>query len=347
MKNLVNLNTKLLAALFALVFALILSSCDLLPWGSDDDDEDPGIFFTVTFNTGGGSTVEGIRVQEGRTASRPANPSRSGYAFLNWYTDPAHTTLFNFPGTPIYSNTVVYARWEARPTVRIRFNTHGAEAMDDAHVYVGGPMPQPQPPDRFGWRFEGWYTTAQGTNRVNFHEPVTTNRTIHARWTLLGYIVTFDARGGSPTPAAQVVLFTTPTSAARANPPGVIVSKTGHTHDGWYNPRTGDDVDFNYTVISGDVTFHAKWDPFVYRVIFNGNGGDITLQGQPPASSTEQQVNHGDSAVRFPNPTRSGHNFVAWFTVATATGGTEFQLHHPITSALTVYARWEPFSRIR
>ncbi|MCL2055226.1 MAG: InlB B-repeat-containing protein [Oscillospiraceae bacterium] len=44
----------------------------------------------------------------------------------------------------------------------------------------------------------------------------------------------------------------------------------------------------------------------------------------------------------FPaNPTRTGYTFNGWFTVAAATGGTQFTAATPVNAHMTVYARWE------
>lgn len=42
----------------------------------------------------------------------PSDPSKNGYRFTGWYTDPACTQRFN-PLVPVLSDTVVYAGWES------------------------------------------------------------------------------------------------------------------------------------------------------------------------------------------------------------------------------------------
>lgn len=69
-------------------------------------------YYTVRFDSMGGSTVASQEVLQGNTATRPAsNPTKSGGAqFDNWYTSSSYTTVFNF-STPITGPTTIYARW--------------------------------------------------------------------------------------------------------------------------------------------------------------------------------------------------------------------------------------------
>ena len=66
--------------------------------------------FTVTFNTNGGSAIDPLIVEEGNKATRPADPTRSGYTFSGWYSDSALTGAFDFD-TAITSDITLYAKW--------------------------------------------------------------------------------------------------------------------------------------------------------------------------------------------------------------------------------------------
>ncbi|MCX6879634.1 MAG: InlB B-repeat-containing protein [Verrucomicrobia bacterium] len=67
--------------------------------------------YTVTFQSNGGSTVPSQTVGSGNTATQPANPTRTGYTFVEWCSDLELTTSFNF-GTPIIADTMLYANWQ-------------------------------------------------------------------------------------------------------------------------------------------------------------------------------------------------------------------------------------------
>ncbi len=65
----------------------------------------------VNFDSQGGSDVDTIIVaMAGDTISAPADPTRSGYTFDGWYTEPECTNKFNF-STPITATITLYAKW--------------------------------------------------------------------------------------------------------------------------------------------------------------------------------------------------------------------------------------------
>lgn len=72
--------------------------------------------FTVSFDTAGGSKVASQKVKDGAKASRPADPTRSGYSFDGWYKGGSK---YDF-STPVTADVTLTARWKAvsEPAVR-------------------------------------------------------------------------------------------------------------------------------------------------------------------------------------------------------------------------------------
>ena len=68
--------------------------------------------YTVLFDSAGGSDVAAQGVASGTKASRPADPTREGYTFVNWYSDKALTRVFNFSSN-VTGNVTAYAKWQA------------------------------------------------------------------------------------------------------------------------------------------------------------------------------------------------------------------------------------------
>ena len=65
---------------------------------------------TVTFDSAGGSEVASQTVAKGEKATKPADPTRSGYTFDGWYKGD---TAFDF-NTPINENITIKARWKEK-----------------------------------------------------------------------------------------------------------------------------------------------------------------------------------------------------------------------------------------
>jgi uncharacterized repeat protein (TIGR02543 family) len=67
--------------------------------------------FVVTFDSAGGGEVTAQTVTSGAKAVRPPNPTREGYwDFDDWYTEAAHTTVYNFD-TPVTAAITLHAKW--------------------------------------------------------------------------------------------------------------------------------------------------------------------------------------------------------------------------------------------
>ena len=64
--------------------------------------------FKVTFNTNGGDTIEPIEVEEGERIPKPADPVRSGYTFIGWFTKEGE---YDFK-EELFSNITLKAEWE-------------------------------------------------------------------------------------------------------------------------------------------------------------------------------------------------------------------------------------------
>ena len=68
--------------------------------------------YTVTFDTDGGSTISSQTVAYGNKATKPTNPTKTGYTFDNWYTDDTYATTFDFDNTVITSDITIYAKFD-------------------------------------------------------------------------------------------------------------------------------------------------------------------------------------------------------------------------------------------
>ena len=79
---------------------------------SVESSESVSVYYTVTFNTDGGSSVSPQTVLEGEKAVKPADPVKSNengeYEFLGWYVGDVE---WDFNST-ITENLVIVAKWK-------------------------------------------------------------------------------------------------------------------------------------------------------------------------------------------------------------------------------------------
>ena len=71
--------------------------------------------YTVAFDTSGGSAVGPVTVDAGSTATKPADPMKSGYTFGGWYKDSTLQTPWDFANGTVTADMTLYAKWTANP----------------------------------------------------------------------------------------------------------------------------------------------------------------------------------------------------------------------------------------
>lgn len=76
---------------------------------------EPGVPCTVSFDSQGGSPVGSQAVNSGSLAVKPADPTRSGYIFVGWYSSAACTAPWDFTTSCVTGNQTLYARWLKTP----------------------------------------------------------------------------------------------------------------------------------------------------------------------------------------------------------------------------------------
>ena len=135
--------------------------------------------FVVTFNLNGKGTNFTQEVYENRTIAAPAVPTTTGFVFDGWYTNQACTSAFDF-STPITANTTLYAKWAQALTVTFNLNGHGDSFTQE--VVSGAKASAPSTPVSAGYVFVGWYSDQACTSEYNFNTPVTSAKTLYAKW---------------------------------------------------------------------------------------------------------------------------------------------------------------------
>ena len=142
--------------------------------------------YTVSFDVQGHGTAPTAQtVEQGSTATRPADPTATGWTFGGWYREAACTNAYDF-STPVTADLTLYAKWTPiTRTVRFDANGHGTAPASQMVAY-GGTATRPADPTAEGWTFGGWYTEAACTNVYDFSTPVTVNITLYAKWTEAG-----------------------------------------------------------------------------------------------------------------------------------------------------------------
>lgn len=124
----------------------------------------------VTYDTGDGSKILPQSVEKGKTALKPENPSREGYAFAGWYLERTYTTEYHF-SEAVTTDLTLYAKWNRICTVT--FQTNGGTSVAPVTAESGKLITKPANPVRNGYSFAGWYRDKALTKAYDFSESVT------------------------------------------------------------------------------------------------------------------------------------------------------------------------------
>lgn len=282
-------------------------------------------YFTVSYRDGGHgkSTMPADeKVEEGKYATRPTDPTEKGWIFKGWYEkDDYIGDVFDFEKTQITHDITLTARWAQAFTVKFDANGHGAAPADQT-VEINGKAAKPTDPTDGDYSFQGWYTTAECSTTFDFSTPITGDTTVYAKW-VKKPIVSFNRNGHGTAPASQTVELN-----GKATKPADPTAE-GYVFRGWYTTAAcTTEFDFN-TPIAADTTLYAKWDE-IYTVTFNVGG-----HGTAP---TPQKVENGGKATKPENPTAKGWRFDGWYTDEKCTAGYDFD--KAVTANTTLYAKW-------
>ena len=69
--------------------------------------------YTISFDSRGGSDVAAqTDLMYGEYVAEPEPPTREGYSFAGWYSDPNCQYPFDFANTIVDASATLYARWE-------------------------------------------------------------------------------------------------------------------------------------------------------------------------------------------------------------------------------------------
>ena len=124
-------------------------------------------FPTVSFESNGGSDVPQITVENTDVyapAAKPADPTKEGYDFAGWYSDPELDAAYDW-SAPVEVPITLYAKWDVHtvPVTEITVTVDGKELTVSAGKTVGDLAV----PSKEGYTFSGWFADAACTHPLS------------------------------------------------------------------------------------------------------------------------------------------------------------------------------------
>lgn len=223
----------------------------------------------------------------------------------------------------------------------IIFNSNGGSIVSNQTIESGKTAKRPLNPtkdstDSIIYTFDDWYSDNLLTTVFDFSTPITSNKTLYAKWieTKITYTVTFNSDGGSNIP--EQIIEKGKLATKPFDPTKEQTTTERFTFSGWYSDKTLTDLfDFS-TPITKDITLYAKWitQKRTYTVSFNSNGG----------TEIKSQTVISKNTISEPTmPTRNATSkiayvFAGWYIDSTL--NIKFDFSTKIISDMTLYAKW-------
>ncbi len=256
--------------------------------------------YNITYNLNGGSEPSPANPTSYTIASDAITlkaPSKANLSFAGWTgsngTSPQTSVTIPKGSTGTKSYT---ANWNAT----ITFDTKGGSSVANKVVAENTVVKESDvaTPIKNNLHFAGWYDDENYNTKHDFTKPVTKNTKLYAKWTA---DVTFNAKGGTPTPNKQTVK-----EGDKAISPGTI-TRAGYTFKSWYNNAsyTGDPYNFA-TAVMGDLVLYAKWETVDYTITYNLNGGSEPSPANPTNYTVES------NAITLKAPSKANLSFAGW-----------------------------------
>lgn len=291
-------------------------------------------------------TTKGIVSPAGQTVEHGKNATvtasrKTGYKFDGWYNGSTKVTSTNPYTFAPTANITLTAKWAINTvsdTIKISPSGGGTVSPNPVIGQENTAISTTATPAT-GYNFKHWrYNnfSASGGYSESTTNPlkitVTGKRDVTAVFELKSYTVTWNANGGTVSPASvskthgsTLGTLPTPTRAATA--------EYSYTFAGWFTAASGGTQISSTTTVTGNVTYYAHWTAAKrsYTATFNGNGGST-----PSPSSITKEYN--TALGTLPTCSRTGYTFLGWYTASS--GGTKISTTTVVTKDITYYAQW-------
>ena len=140
-------------------------------------------FYSVIFNSNGGSRVNSQSIMSGKTVAKPDAPSKNNYEFIGWYLNDIE---YDF-NTPVEGNMSLTAKWKII-TYNVTFNSDGGSYVEAQTVASGQSVTKPTNPVKEGYEFIGWYLN---DDIYNFSSTIKSNIILRAKWAYI-YSISYN-----------------------------------------------------------------------------------------------------------------------------------------------------------
>ncbi len=289
--------------------------------------------YSVSFNSDGGNSFNDLSVTYDSNYSLPT-PSKTGYSFSGWYNG---NNLVPSNGTWKYTyNLNLVAKWSIN-SYSITYYLNGGKADNPTSYNVNTSTFTLNNPEKTGYKFVGWSTSANGTKNMNvtIEKGSTGAKTYYANWEVVTYNINYYLDSGTNN-LSNPKTYTIEDFIQLKDP-----AKTGYTFEGWYS-----DSDFQTKVITvskgtfGNLDLYAKFVANSYKITVNASSFNVSFMMNDGTSNMyKTQTITTSQGLEYPSiPERSGYVFTGWYTEEECLNHYNFK--DAVLMDLSLYAGW-------
>ena len=238
MKNRIRFSVLFLSCIFALICLFVSCSGSANPGNpaNPDTTSDDKIYYTVTFDSDGGSKVDSQTIESGQKAAKPENPVKEGFDFEGWFIDNQEYSFDSI----VTGNFTLKAHWKT-----IKQETQEPDESQESNE--SQQQNESQEPNESQESQES--NESQEPNESNESQNPNESQEPNEDDKIY-YTVTFDSDGGSKVDSQTIE---NGQKAAKPENP----SKEGFEFAGWYI----DNNEYNFSEsVTSDVIIKAKWN---------------------------------------------------------------------------------------
>jgi uncharacterized repeat protein (TIGR02543 family) len=197
------------------------------------------------------------------------NPSLDGDTVVSIQPRSSSINLYGLPTPKIY---------------HIAYQVNGGQLpIDSPTTFTIGQSLTLVNPTKPGYTFEGWYLDEQHQTQVNVTNLPINDITLHAKWNLITYTITYEYHGGEVT--NNPLTYSIESSTIQLTNP----VRPGYAFGGWFTNEsfTGNPVEQIQAGSIHDITLHAKWIGLTTTIYFitQETIHPITVQSGQPIGS--------------------------------------------------------------
>ena len=253
-------------------------------------------------------------------------PVREGFKFDGWFRS-ASGGAGVFAYTVVTDDVTFYAHWSVG-VYDVTF-VSGVGSPTDMRVTYGSAVGElPPDPTRRGYTFDGWFTAAEGGERVYADTVIKGDSIFYAHWTAYTYQVTYDpGEFGEGQLRTVIKVYACDIVLCDA-----LFTRPGYTQIGWTTSDGGPKThSLGQTYANNSaLTLYPCWEINTYTVTLDANG----VIAWPVA----RELAYGSTVGYLPSMIRPGYSFDGWFTAEE--GGEMVFSDATVTGDITYYAHW-------